>query len=294
MYAFFKVTEILAKDKTLKSTPKLLLARLVRHYNPQTHQCDPKVTTLADELGCGERAIKRAIARLRELGWIETHKGQRGLSFGIPSFAMPIREIPVAGRETPEYAPGNPVFLRGRNGPAENPAGSKRPRTRGRNGPAETPASLYEESQLIRNVQDAAAVRLCTIAPSGPSAAAASFPRNKSQNTNTNTLARALADQLIAAHPQPGLPAKALKLISKLLAKSENPEQTAATIRQNHPAWVTYWSGLYREQFIPQLWRWIQDGEWQNPPVMRKPPERKLFGQEAARDALEKCRNRVG
>jgi hypothetical protein len=281
MHAFFKITEALAENKTLSSTAKLVLARLARHYNPKTGQCDPKVTTLARELGRHPNTIQDAIARLRQLGWIETHKGQRGLSFAIP-------------REIPEADKGNTPILPHRNCVAENPAPQKLCSTLHRNCGAETAASLYEESQLIENVQDAAAVRNITVKHPDYQAAAASFPRNKSPNTNTNALAHALADELIAAHPQPGLPAKALKLVTKLLAQSENPEQTAATIRQNHPAWVTYWSGLYREQFIPQLWRWIQDGEWQNPPVMRKPPERKLFGQEAARDALEKCRARIG
>jgi DNA-binding MarR family transcriptional regulator len=83
MHAFFKIPESLARDKTLKSTAKLVLARLARHANPETGRCDPRVTTLADELGRHRNTIQRAIGRLRKLGLIETHKGQRGLSFAI-------------------------------------------------------------------------------------------------------------------------------------------------------------------------------------------------------------------
>jgi DNA-binding transcriptional MocR family regulator len=85
MHAFFKITEALAENKTLSSTTKLVLARLIRHCNLQTGQCNPKIATLARELGLSKITIQRTVARLRTLGWIQTRRGQRGLCFAILS-----------------------------------------------------------------------------------------------------------------------------------------------------------------------------------------------------------------
>jgi hypothetical protein len=51
---------------------------------------------------------------------------------------------------------------------------------------------------------------------------------------------------------------------------SEDPAATVQTIRSNHGLWRQFWATLPPERFIPQLWRWLRDGEWRIPPIQRK------------------------
>jgi DNA-binding transcriptional MocR family regulator len=94
--AFFIIPETVAATKTLSSTAKLLLARLMRHRNRQTGQCNPRRVTLAAELGVSESTITRALRELRLGRFIESHKGQRGNSYTL--------QIPAASN--PQGAPG--------------------------------------------------------------------------------------------------------------------------------------------------------------------------------------------
>jgi hypothetical protein len=262
---FLIVAQEILADQRISANAKLLLAQLLDHRNKRTGQCNPWETSLAEELGISRCTVMRGLKELSLAGWIQTKRTQNGNQYKFPKSQNATSQVANPNMESRKSALGTPPhpYMNLNNEP-------------------------YKEPQY-----DADDVRLCTIAPSSPPAAAAACPDNKSLHPNTNTLARALANELIAGHPQPGLPGKAFELIRKLLAQSVNPEETAATVRRNHSAWVTYWSALYRDQFIPQLWRWIRDGEWQNPPVMRKPPERKLFGQEAVRDVIERYRARI-
>jgi DNA-binding MarR family transcriptional regulator len=83
MQSFFKITEKLAGNNDLTSTAKLVLAKLASRANPQTGLCNPKIDTLARELGRHPHTIQRTVTRLRKLGWIQTRKGQRGLYFAV-------------------------------------------------------------------------------------------------------------------------------------------------------------------------------------------------------------------
>lgn len=261
--ASFILPRAVAQLAGLSSTCKLVLAYLADCRNHKTGQCNPRVKTIARHLAVGEKTVDRALAKLYRCGLVRRHKGQRGNSFDV---------APRAGWAK---------ILRGQNDPAETiPAGSKWPCARGQNDPAEAPVSLYEPLISEPKKRGAAAAFSGVVQETGraqtPAAAATSTAAlaGKSANTNTLALARKLTAELIAVHPQPGLPQKAEQFIGQLLAEAENPEETAAVIRRNHPPWIKYWSGLFQGQFVPMLWRWIRDGEWQHPPVIRKAMER--------------------
>jgi len=81
--ACFNLLETLIPDNTLSSTAKLLLARLLRYYNPETGQCNPKIHTLMQQLGRCDRTVRRVINQLVRARWINKHRGQHGLSYEI-------------------------------------------------------------------------------------------------------------------------------------------------------------------------------------------------------------------
>jgi hypothetical protein len=282
--AFLMIPKSVLCTKRISARAKLVLAQLKDYRNRQTGQCNPRRAALAAALGTSEDSIKRALIELRRAGLVESKKGQRGNSYVILSTVSAGADPPATASASAK-PPGRTVS-----------AGATPPGTPVQMRPAEPAASLLTEPYLLNKKNTAAADKATGLLHGSgqPSAASAACSSAAQKNTNTNTcaLARALVTELVAVHPQPGLPGKAFDEIHAVLTKAEDPEQTAARIRANHPPWVQYWSGLYADRFIPQLWRWIRDGEWQIPPVIRKPPKRQLYGQEAIVDVVERMRAR--
>ena len=83
-----------------------------------------------------------------------------------------------------------------------------------------------------------------------------------------------MARELLKVHPEPGLPRRAAPEIERVLRATSSVEDTAERIWNNYAAWTEYWKTLEAHRFIPQLWRWFAEGEWENPPVRRKPMSR--------------------
>lgn len=66
------------KDHRLSDGAKLVAVVLCDTFaNSKTALCYPGVKTLAETLGKSERSIRRALAELREAGWIVTEAGRR-------------------------------------------------------------------------------------------------------------------------------------------------------------------------------------------------------------------------
>lgn len=83
--------------------------------------------------------------------------------------------------------------------------------------------------------------------------------------------AEAIVAELMPLHPEPGNARKAVAVAHKLL--TTRPQAMAATIqalRDSHASWRLRWAEYKPGRFIPQLWRWIQDGDWVTSPVARK------------------------
>jgi len=103
------------------------------------------------------------------------------------------------------------------------------------------------------------------------------------------TEAEQLAYELSAAHPQPGLPMRAVGEIEQALAGHPG---AADQMRANHAAWCEYWRQLPAGKFIPQLWRWVRDQEWRMPPVARKPMSKAERRYEGVMNALKRIEDR--
>jgi hypothetical protein len=83
-----------------------------------------------------------------------------------------------------------------------------------------------------------------------------------------------LCRELLSRHPHPQQPHKAEEELKKILS-SAAPE----LIRERHAAWCAYWAANLGK-FIPHLWRWLADGDWEtSPPTERKPPAKSRKGQ---------------
>lgn len=217
-------------------TARLVLAQLYDHRNKRTGQCNPKIRTLASELGLSISTVGRALRSLREAAMVKITWRQRSSDYQI---------------------------LNGQNDRTENPDRSKRPIKNGQNDRSDDPVSLYEPNFIEPNTSNAA-VPLRVPIPRCAAAAASSFAfaQQKSQPDPIRVQAEELVEELHAVHPQPGLPDKAVAEAEQILRASSDPDETVETVRRNHAAWKAHWEMLRPGQFIPQLWRWLRDGEW--------------------------------
>jgi biotin operon repressor len=249
----------------LSSSSRLVLQALMWHRNHRTGQCNPRWATLARELGVCRNTVWRALKELRAKGWVVSHRGQRGCSFEVRSKPEPLK----SQNQTSEANPEVPNWGCGKS----------------QNGTSDAPASLYEPLELKQSAEPAAADSCSDVEAA---ASAASTPAAHENATHPEVVlarpvshpvnppagpsqdARDLHRELVAVHPQPGLPERALAEVQKALESSEDPLAVVQSIRENHALWRAYWATLPRERFIPQLWRWLRDGEWRIPPIMRK------------------------
>lgn len=76
---FLIIPDSLLQRKDISTSAKLVLCRLVRYCNPETGQCNPKITTLADALGLTFWEAQRALGQLRKRGFLSWTKS-RGAS----------------------------------------------------------------------------------------------------------------------------------------------------------------------------------------------------------------------
>jgi hypothetical protein len=62
---------------TLSPTERLLLILLADYYNDAKHYAWPAVPTLAQTMGVTDRTVFRCLARLKDMGLVETEKRYR-------------------------------------------------------------------------------------------------------------------------------------------------------------------------------------------------------------------------
>ena len=74
---------------TLSGTDKRVICAILDHYNRETGQCDPSLTTIAELLGVHRRTVIRAIDRIVQLGFFRRirHGGHFHRNFYIPNWA---------------------------------------------------------------------------------------------------------------------------------------------------------------------------------------------------------------
>jgi len=270
---------ILRKDVSPVALKVLLV--LYSFCNRQTGKCNPKRATLAARLGFSLSTLDRGMAQLRDLGVVRCGWNTgRGCSY----------EFPTPGEWKAAPRPVKP----------DEPASSRVTNQLRHQRQSQAPLSIYEPDVFEPEVLSRAAA---TTGESRETAAAAAAkdaahntkhpegvepasvparpastqveklttpvePQARPVSQGSCSEAEALAWELLAEHPQPGLPLKAVAEIEKVLRRDP---AAAEVIRAHHPAWCEYWASLPAEKFVPMLWRWIAEGEWRIEPVVRKP-----------------------
>jgi hypothetical protein len=235
------------------------------YRNRRTGACFPKRQTLAQRLGVSVRTISRAVSQLRSAGFLF------------------IRKLPLSNAyelTTPDQwqAAGTDAERRDKNGKS---AGTKMASLPGQKWPGDADSSLYEPDVLYPEGRRAAASEADSPLEAAAAAAPplrvtpepeppATLPAVVPAEETIPALAAAMADELLKVHPQPGLAQRAAPEILRILQQSSDVEAVAERIWNHHGAWVRYWATLEAGRFIPQLWRWFRDGDWERPPVERK------------------------
>ena len=108
------------------------------------------------------------------------------------------------------------------------------------------------------------------------------------ENLKPQAQAAELVAELMPQHPEPGNQPKAVAAVTQLLAtRPEGVQAAVVTLRANHALWRLRWASYAAGRFIPQLWRWVSDGDWENPPVERKPVQSETWAAKREREYQE-------
>ncbi len=271
------------------SHAKCLYAALLSYRNRRSGLCNPKLATLAERLGKSIHTIQRALYQLIRTKMVIVKRTLFGNRYILTSPDQWLRDISATECDakcgTSAYATDGMTHM--------PPVAPVEP-------------DLYEP---YRNEPDAAADCLSTpgkIAAAKTAAAAAGGVSQKLLNPKTESgdfpqnfpkgkkpwgaapEAEALVAELMAMHPEPGNAPKAVVEAGKLLADA--PETAPATIeslRASHAAWRARWAEYAPGRFIPQLWRWIAEGDWRNSPVDRKGAKSESWEERRKRESAE-------
>ena len=259
------------------------LTGLLSFRNKASGRCCPRISTLSERLGVPYGTVRRWLRELRAAGVVDTARHQTYNSYQI-------QLLKTCGEQTPSEQPQRPKM-----DSQERPKmdGQERPKMDGLDS-----HFLIEQTVLNRQGGTRAAVKGRGVVEKPKKAAAAALPlfdepeepaappvaepagehdsgQLSVQPPNSiPALARAMAGELLKVHPQPGLPHRAAPEIERVLRAAPSVEAAGETIWNNHAAWMEYWRTLEAGRFIPHLWRWFRDGEWENPPVIRKPAQK--------------------
>lgn len=261
---------VVTHSRILSVQAKLVFWLLRDHQNSETGQCNPKIETLAREAAVSRRTIERALAELRKTTIIQA---QRSRGFNRYVIADATRWPELLGDSRCDKAVVSEV-------PQMRQIDASRCDKLADLPP---PVSIFSERKLLNGDGDAAAAhktspRVREAEPEKPAAAAAA-PREEIKPSE-------LCRELLRVHPHPQQPQKAEEELRKIL-----PSTTEGDIRDRHAAWRTYWEAN-PAKFVPHLWRWFADGDWETLPPIRKPVASVTLNSRSARleDFLQRRR----
>jgi hypothetical protein len=306
--------KFLVADRTISRPAKLLLALLDDYRNKVTGQCNPRIARLALDLAVSRRTVERALRELQRWKLIVVTYCQRMSKYVLAARDQWQKLLQKACAKPPQTdtfskAAASPDA---RNQAAENIGQNPIPDTTKcrnvirQNVVTETSLSLLTEptdrtylsnsggahaDRSVDHVEVAAATPaivndLCEDEPT---------PRPPRQRPLRSKLSEPLWRELCAVHPQPGKALAALEEIDCLLHNNwQQAEQLARALRKRHLEWREYWNTLEAGSYIPQLWRWVKEGEWIMAPVIRKPALRAFATKgERIKDILDRIERKA-
>jgi hypothetical protein len=272
---------------------RAVLLGLLSFRNRITGQCNPAVSKLAERLGASQRTVERRLQELKQVGVLEVQWHSRSSSYVFH----------IVGQKdfhTVENSDSCSATFGGSGDSCSATVGGSCSANVGGSGAAYP--YMNQTSYEPTNTSAAAAVSKAT--EKGAAAAALMIPVEKAPEHSEPALAEspkapeqislplepveavsqpdpaeALAQELVETHPQPGLARRAVGEVRKALAAG----WTADAIRERHGEWRAYWATLPAGKFIPMLWRWFVDGDYESKPVIRKPPVVETYGDRVMR-----------
>ncbi|TBD22976.1 helix-turn-helix domain-containing protein [Rhizobium ruizarguesonis] len=130
------------KQRLGNPVAKNVLVALAEHHNGKTAQCNPKVATICLETDYSERAVRKALTKLKQAGLIRVEGGGKAgnsyqLSGDFNRHAVPDNEAPqlnLTGTSasptgtscTPKPAPGAPPYKEPEGEPKRTRSGSRK------------------------------------------------------------------------------------------------------------------------------------------------------------------------
>jgi hypothetical protein len=284
---------------SLSSGARITLFALLSFRNKETGQCNPRITTLSERLGAPYGTVRCWLRELRLSGAVEMTKHRGSNSYRIdPSKscgkagrpkhrerlvpdAQERLDFDAQERRTFDAVAGS-VLIEQTEENRQRRTCAAAVKTTGSVGTCEKRTAAAAQSSLFDNPPEPER-------PASPPVAATveAEPEPDSREHDGRAqvvipppqaqiaeLAQAMALELLKVHPQPGLGKRAAPEIERVLRAAPDVTATAERMWNNHAAWMQYWKTLEAGKFIPQLWRWLHDGDWEQAPVIRKPAER--------------------
>jgi hypothetical protein len=270
--AALNVTD-LSETRGLSSGAHRLLIGLLTYRNRETGRCDPAINRLCKRVGgVSRRTIFRWLAELRSKGiLVVSSRSGTSSSYVFLSGKLAVEACGKKG------VGGDKVVTGG--GDKVVTGGGDRSVTQ------RPPHPYMNQTVLNRQSGTAAAATLPVLREPVKKAAAALPLFDQNDEPTSRAVAEELVAELMPVHPEPGNGLKAVAEAEKLLAtRPEGVSATAETLRRNHGLWRARWAEYAPGRFVPQLWRWFHDGDWQHPPVGRKPVQSETWHERRERE----------
>lgn len=248
------------------------LLALLSFRNKSSGLCCPKIATLGERLGVPRRTLCRWLAELRLAGVV-------GVTHRRGSNSYQINLSKNGGKSCGCEEPAMPEMA---HLAMPKVAHVRVPKV------AHLEASILNEQTVLLTDREEPPPPLSSEAGKTPvkkAAAAAVLPLfDNQENPTLKTEAARLVAELMPQHPEPGNQPKAVAEVQKVLAAGT---ATVETIRSSHAAWRVRWATYAAGRFVPQLWRWLHDGDWEHAPVERKPVRSETWVERRERERRE-------
>jgi hypothetical protein len=282
----------LSETRGLSSGAHRLLIGLLTYRNRETGRCDPAISTLCKRVGgVSKRTIFRWLAELRSKGILAVgSRSGTSSSYVFHSGKLAVETCePVPMGDDKSVMGGDDKVVMG----GDDRSVTHEPPLPYMNQTVLNLQKGTDAADKLRSSMDppvkkaaAAAVPLFDDEPEAPPAPPQATPKTSRVTEHESAqvrvqssdpvpaLALAMVGELGKVHPQPGLLPRAVPEIERILRAGPTIEAAGERIWNNHAAWREYWATLEAGRFIPQLWRWFRDGDWETPPVIRKPAKK--------------------
>lgn len=289
--------------------------------NAKTGQLNPRQQTFAEDLNCTVWTIQRHMQTLCQAGMVRAIKGRRSSSYEIrpevewrslprcrnvakqlslplvasnstavqmPGLNGPVLtevETSLSERKTDAAAKacgliGDPDFGDGGGGGGVPAAPKTKTPEKAESTPEARPVPAPKP--IVPPVRPPKPPQPPKKAPPAPPPPA---PRRSEHGhhapSEVSARAEEIAEGLAKAHPVTGSFKAACQAVERALEKHGD---VGDELQESHRRFLIVWASYEKGRFVPQLWRWVEEGDWRFPPEKEKADE---MAKQAAEDAAK-------